>query len=197
MINMIRADLYRLARSKALIVPVLLMLYVLTVSLITILPAYIGTTFFLTQASSESVLPEEYIKTLEEHSYAELSGYTVLDVRKIILSSDYKYDVSALGINCNLVYIVLAIAAVAVINDYSHGCIKNTLSSNISRKKYFAAKSLFVNSMSLVSISVFTFLIFICNRIVNGAEVSAGAFNVLKSLMPYASISGYCFYLYT
>lgn len=189
MINMLRADLYRLVRSKGLLIPFIIIMYVLTASLISVMPAYIGTTLTLSHESTESIRPDVVEEIYNEKSYAEIGDITLSDVRSLIIASGFKYDIAALGINVNLVYLILVIISITIINDYSHGCIKNTLSSNISRRKYYISKALFINIISLVLIVLYSAMIFLGNRIVNGAGVSAGAYDVLTSLLK--QIPGY------
>lgn len=64
-------------------------------------------------------------------------------------------------------------AALAVTVDFSGSSIKNTLTSAISRKKYFISKLIFINLMCLIFLFANTYIMYFANIIVNTKQFSS------------------------
>jgi ABC-type transport system involved in multi-copper enzyme maturation permease subunit len=69
-----------------------------------------------------------------------------------MLESDegFELDKSMIANNINLYYVFIFVVALAVAVDFSNASIKNTLSSAISRRKYFISKTLFSTIVCLL-----------------------------------------------
>jgi ABC-type transport system involved in multi-copper enzyme maturation permease subunit len=111
----------------------------------------------------------------------EGSDRSISDYRKAMKkSSEYKLDRDILAQNMNLYYVFIFVAALALAVDFSGGNIKNTLSSAISRKKYFISKSVFIALFCLVLFFANTYITYFSNLIFNGAKMSSGLGAVTK-----------------
>lgn len=181
MINMIRSDIYRLLRSKVLIIPIALVLYAVIASVVNIAPAAIGTTDLLCLFQAETIVSQPMMELIKEKSYGELQELPIKVLREMTLSSGYQYDRAALSCNFNMLYFVLVAAGVSINQDFTCGCIKNTLSSAVGRGRYFASKVLVVNLAAIAGTAVHSFIIFWVSRIINGSAVSAGGAVVFRS----------------
>lgn len=181
MINMIRSDIYRLLRSKVMIIPIALVLYAVITSVINIAPAALGTTDLLYLFQAEITVSQPMLDLIKEKSYGDLQQISLNAVRELTLSSGYQYDRAALTCNFNMLYFILVAAGVSINQDFTCGCIKNTLSSAVGRGRYFASKVLVVNLAAIAGTAVHSFILFWISRIINGRSVSAGGAVVLKS----------------
>ncbi|MDE6848499.1 MAG: hypothetical protein K2J44_04025, partial [Ruminococcus sp.] len=85
--------------------------------------------------------------------------------------------------NMNLYYIFIFIVAIVISADFSSKGVKNTLSSTISRKKYFLSKILFVNLLCLVLFFLNTYLAHFGNIIFNSKEISASLGTITKTTL--------------
>jgi ABC-type transport system involved in multi-copper enzyme maturation permease subunit len=177
MINMIKADCYRMLHSAPIYIAFGVMLMMMGIGVYMMEPGAIG--LVLTETSAEEVA----VATDETASNAQgvLDSSSIGEYRKAMKkSSTYKLDKDILAQNMNLYYIFIFVAALAVAVDFSGGSIKNTLSSAISRKKYFVSKSVFITLFCLVMFFANTYITYFANRLFNGANMSSGLASVTK-----------------
>lgn len=173
MTNMVKADLYRSIKHIAVYVAVGLMLLMLGVGIYMISPGNVGISAGVT---SGDALIEGTELTMED--FANMS---IGDLREIMKSREgYKLDKDIQSSNVNLYYIFIFIAAVVIAVDFTGGCVKNTLTSAISRKKYFISKILTVTLMCLVLYFAHTYIMYFANVIFNGNNLSSGLWEVTK-----------------
>lgn len=173
MTNMVKADLYRSIKHIAVYVAVGLMLLMIGVSIYLISPGNVGISAGVT---SGDALIEGTELTMED--FANMS---IGDLREIMKSREgYKLDKDIQSSNVNLYYIFIFIAAVVIAVDFTGGCVKNTLTSAISRKKYFISKILTVTLMCLVLYFAHTYIMYFANVIFNGNNLSSGLWEVTK-----------------
>lgn len=178
MLNMIKADIYRINKNIAFYIAIAFTLLMIGVSVYMVQPGSVG------QASVGDVSTTGYVNDgngLEDISMEEASKLTMHDLREISLNSEgYEFDKNFLAANMNLYYIFIFIAAIAITVDFSAGSVKNTLSSAINRKKYFLSKTLFVLGMCLLIFFMNTYVSYFSNLIFNDGKVSSDLWTVTK-----------------
>lgn len=183
MINMIKADLYRLIRSKGTYIALAIMLLMIGASIYMIEPGSVGQSISLNRLSQV----EEYAALREELArevpYEEWQNLSYSKLREVILKVDnhgYKLDRDMLCASMNLYYIFIFIAAIALTADFSWGSIKNTLSSAINRRKYFFAKLVFIMLGCTVMFFMNTYIAYFANLIFNGERFASSIADVTK-----------------
>lgn len=190
MLNMIKADFYRAVRSKAIYIAVILMLVMLALDLYTVEPGNLGIHL------SMNIGPQaEMSSELSQMDYEQLSALSMKDYRKLRLKmTGYSLDRDILACNINLYYVFIFVAAVAVAADFSGSCAKNTLSSAISRKKYFLSKFVFAMLVCAILHFLNTYVMYFGNRVFNGGNLASDLGSVtwitLLQLPPVLALAG-------
>lgn len=171
MINMMRADMYRILKGKAIYIVFLLLILGAFISAIGISPGHIGLTV------SNSTLDINDTELVEKLSKAK----SLKDVREIIKSEgSYALDKAVVGTNGNLYYLFIVIIVIVLTTDFTNKSIKNTLSSAISRKKYYSSKTLLIFVLATILTFLNTYFFYFLNLMINGKEFSSGIFEVTK-----------------
>lgn len=177
MINMIKADFYRIIRSKALYIAVFLLVFMLGISIYMVEPGMLGNA----QVTSNQNQVDIRLDDVNPEEYGDMS---MSDFRKAIVHSDgYELDREIIANNMNLYYIFIFIVAIVISADFSSKGVKNTLSSAISRKKYFLSKILFINLFCLVLFFLNTYLAHFGNIIFNSKDISASLGTITKTTL--------------
>lgn len=169
MINIIKSDLYRILRGKAIYVCIYVIIMLSVASTITLSAGSVGI-----NVGNNGAADAEYIEKIS-------NAKSLTDFREIIMESgNFDLDRQMMGTNATLYYIFVVIIVILISTDFSNNTIKNSLSSAISRKKYYFAKL-------ILSIGICTFLIlfnnyfsYILNIIINGNKFSAGLLEITK-----------------
>lgn len=171
MINMIRADLYRIVRSVGFYISIAVMLLMIGLSVYTVQPGTIGVVY---STPSDS----EYAIELTE----DMTKLSISEFREMAINStnNYKLDKAILGVNMNLYYVFIFIAAILISVDFAAGSVKNTLSSAISRRRYFASKTLLVMGVTVLLFFLNTYAIYFMNLIFNGSNLSSSLGKMTK-----------------
>ena len=167
--NMIQADLYRLIKSKAFYFCIFFILFLAILGASTAQVISIGQGTESDLYSNASFIEKSSHMTKQEIYDLDTSGY-----RELVLScEDYDFDKDYMGNNVNLYYAMIFMGVLIIASDFSNSCIKNTLSSAISRKKYFLSKFVFMAlaCCGIVFVSNYTF--FAANHIFNGGVISS------------------------
>lgn len=173
MINIIKADLYRIIRSKSLYIVIAIIVIVTLISTIAMQPGNIGIGL--------GKLSNEYSSILNEH-YEELSKTSNTREFRAAMKSfgAFKLDKEMISQNMNLYYVFIVIAVLIICVDFSNKTVKNTISSSISKKTYYLSK-LFTTVGICTFITLFTnFLNFFLNRIINGNDYSSEFIEIIK-----------------
>lgn len=135
MTNMLKADLYRILRGKAIYFAVILMFFMLGLSIYGVSAGSVGMNTSMGVSDGLNDVPYEEGRPLSMSEY-----------RKLALSAEgHPLDLDILTANMNLYYVFLFVAVIVLTADFSSGCVKNTLSSAIDRNKYFLSKLVMVN----------------------------------------------------
>ena len=177
MINMIKADLYRITRNIAFYIAIGLVLLMIGVSIYLIQPGSVG------QANVGDVSTAQYSQEtqLDDTIVLEIDDLSAKDIRKVMLGMEgYELDKDVLASNMNLYYIFTFIAVLAITVDFASGSVKNTLSSAISRNRYFLSKTLFVFGICIFIFFMNTYVCYFANLIFNDGKVSSDLWTVTK-----------------
>lgn len=137
MINMLRADFYRMTKGKSIYIALAIIFLLIGVDVYLTSPGTIGMTFYLNSNQTSN--------TPVGISEEEMNQFSISEMRKAMLSQeDYKLDLDIMSHNINLYYVFLIIIVFSLTTDFSQKSIKNTLSSAISRKRYYLSKTGFI-----------------------------------------------------
>ena len=170
MFNIIKSDLYRLVKSKEFYIVIGVVIIMAIVSVISMSAGHIG----LSVGSSVDVTDAE---TLSKISSAKSLG----EFRDIMKSfGAFKLDREIIGQNVNLYYMFIVFVVIILTKDFSNKSIKNTLSSAISRKKYYISKLLLILGLSTLLIVFNNYFNYFLNLAVNGKEFSSNIGEITK-----------------
>lgn len=177
MFNMIKADSYRITKSIAFYIAAAIIFALAAVSIYLVSPGTIG------QANIGDISTAQYSQEtpLDDISFEEMQDLTPKDMRKIMLETEnYELDREILAMNMNLYYCFIFIAALIITVDFSSGSAKNTLSSAISRNKYFISKTAIVFGICIFLFFLNTYVVYFGNMIINSGKVSSDLWTVTK-----------------
>lgn len=179
MINMIRADFYRLVRSKGFYIAILLLLLVIGLSIQEVQPVYLGLRRSAGDMSLETTADIQ--SELDEMSYEEIQALSESEYREIRLrTKGYELDRDILSVNINLYYFFIFFAVIILTADFSGSSIKNTLSSAISRNKYYFAKLGFISLCCIILFFLNTYIVYFANVVFNGKNLASSLETVTK-----------------
>ena len=172
MLNIIKADLYRIFKGKAIYVAIIIILVLASVSCFSMSPGHIGiNTSFEEQPL---VQDEELLNKVYETD-------SILETRKLMKEyGAYPLDKGQLGANANLYYIFIIIVVTVLVTDLSNSTAKNTLSSAIKRKKYYLSKLITCIGLGTFLVLINNYGSYLINLIMNGREFSAGLLEIMK-----------------
>ena len=164
MINMMKADFYRIFRGMGIYIGFAIMVLMLVLDIYTVSA---GSLVFRVSTEAQ---PENELSSM---SYDEISQLSINEYRKYILASkNYQLDRDILAQNINLYYVFIFVGAVVISADFSGGSVKNTLSSAISRRKYFLSKLACVVLSCVVLFLLNTYIMYFTNKIFNGGSLA-------------------------
>ena len=172
MLNIIKSDLYRVFKGKSIYVAIIIILILASVSCFSMSPGHIG----MTTSSAEQPLikDEEILNQVYETD-------SILETRELMKEyGAYPLDKAQLGANANLYYFFIIIVVIVLVTDLSNSTAKNTLSSAISRKKYYISKLITCIGLGTFLVLVNNYGSYLINLIMNGKEFSAGFFEITK-----------------
>lgn len=170
MFNIIKSDLYRLFKSKGFYIVIGIVIIMAIVSVVSMSPGHIG----LSVGSNIDVSDTE---TLSKISSAKSLG----EFRDIMKSfGTFKLDRELIGQNVNLYYMFIVFVVIILTKDFSNKSIKNTLSSAISRKKYYISKLILILGISTLLILFNNYLSYFLNLAVNGKEFASSIGEITK-----------------
>lgn len=180
MINIIKADMYRMVKNVGLYIAAAILLFMIGMSIYMVTPGHVG----MVGIGDISTAQPLEVDTSEGGVNVELGDLSMQDFRKLMLASEgYELDKDILTANMNLYYIFIFIAAIIITLEFSGGCIKNTLSSAISRRKYFVSKAVVVFGLCIVTFFLNTYVVYFANIIFNGKNLSSDLWTVTKATL--------------
>ena len=162
MINIIKSDLYRILKGKAIYIVLTIITILIMVSVVGLSAGTIGLSFDTGSDTSDVGLATEVnnAKTLGEY-------------RRIIKNSGaFALDKEIIGTNTNLYYFFIVITVIVLAADFSVKSIKNTISSAISRKEYYFSKLLLVLGLSTFLVLFNNYGAYLLNLIIDGKAFS-------------------------
>ncbi len=167
MFNIIKSDLYRLFKGKAIYITVFIMAVMLGLSIYELQPGYIGVT--------SGGLEQMYEEDPEEITdMRDMNAQSLAEARKMFKQYPYELDKAILGTNANLYYLFVIIIAVIISVDFSKRTVKNTISSAVSRRKYYFSKLICCLLTCTILVLFNNYGMYIINRLVNGEGFSSG-----------------------
>lgn len=167
MMNIMRADLYRIFRSVGIYAAIIIVVAIAAVSVGLREPGYVGVAVSVTGDGEEirDIDLEDLIADgISERGDEENKAL----VRQI------------LGSNINLYYPLIIVVFVLLMSDFSNRTIKNTLTSVVSKKTYYFSKLALVLLFSAAFILLSNLFAYVLNFIVNGRDYTEGIGNTLK-----------------
>lgn len=155
MMNIIKADLFRIFKGKGIYICILVVIALCSVSIYLKSPGHIG----LNSGSTANSALEEYqdIDTPE-------------DVRKIASENEMLLDEGMMKTNGNLYYPLVFVAFVVICVDLSNHTAKNVISTEVSRSTYYLAKLLLTWGLGIFLLALSTYFGYFGNIIFNGAK---------------------------
>ena len=172
MVNMIKADFYRVLKGKGIYFAFAIIILLAAIDIYFVEPGTFGV-----RIETGTVIENE----LSDMSYDERSEMSMSEYRRIMLNTEgYALDKEILAYNVNLYYPFIFIAAIFITADFSGSCIKNTLSSSISRKKYFFSKLAAVFLCCLILFFLNTYIVYFANIIFNTKNLASDIGTVTK-----------------
>lgn len=146
MINLMKADLYRIFRGVCIYIAMVLMITISVISVVIKEAGYIGNAAV----------------TYEGDTVVETSGF--LSGVTPDSSAEHKMLVrSIIAANINLYYPLILVVFVILMSDFSNKTLKNTLTSAVSKKKYFIYKLIMSLGFSAIFITFSNLLVYILN----------------------------------
>lgn len=170
MINMMKADLYRIFRGIGIYIAIAMVIIMSSISIGMKEPGYIGNA----SVSYEETAVEEDAKNglfveVQENAAPEQNPEQKLLVR------------SVLAANINLYYPLIIVVFVILMSDFSNQTLKNTLTSAVSKRKYFAYKLIMSLGFSILFILISNLFAYVLNFLVNGRAYTESIVNLLKA----------------
>lgn len=183
MLNVVKSDIYRLLKGKAIYICLIIILIMGFVSALTISPGHIGLS--VESSLSENIQNPEFIAELQ-------STNSIKGLRKLMKSlGEYPLDKEVMGQNINLYYVFIVVTAIVLATDFSNHTIKNTLSSAVSRRKYYFSKLITIFFVSTLLLLFNNFSFYIINYFMNGKVFVSPISDIIKlTLIQFPLIYG-------
>lgn len=170
MVNIIKADLFRIAKDRIWIIVIVALLIGFTIPSLYTLSSMGGSS-----AYDQGIDLGEYVESkLPEYGVEYPYQLTTEQYREIVFSIDgYKTDIDIIcGAFMPIFEIIIILEVLLVTRDFSVHSVKNTLSSPINRKTYYFAKYAAIMMLSVIILVTVNLMVWICNLIINGPERS-------------------------
>ena len=170
MVNILKADLFRIGKDRIWIIVLTALLIVFTIPGLYTLRDTGGVSAY----EQEVDLREHIESRLPDYGVESAYDLTTEQYREIVLSLEgYKTDVDIIGgASFPLFEVIVVLEVLLVTRDFSLHSIKNTLSSPIRRKTYYFAKYATIMILSVSIVVVVNLMVWIANMIINGTEKS-------------------------
>lgn len=177
MMNIMRADVYRIVRGKGIYITLAILLAVIVAQVLlgANMNAGVGSFDTLEGIDSENL-------TLSDFVHSPTGAEAPFQVMKA---------------SSNLLYLVLPLLILIGCVDFSSGAAKNTMGSGVSRSKYYCSKLILTGVCSALLMLIYVLLSFLLAVAVNGFDgIFNGEFiwNVTKIFLPqlWLLLAGVC-----
>lgn len=175
MLNIIKSDFYRILRGKAIYISMLVIIAMFTLSCFELAPGFVGMS---NNNLEEKGIRDQLLSDEELEEYYKTNS--MKEEREFMKKFPYKLDKAILGANTNLYYIFIVIVVIILTTDFSNSTVKNTISSSISRKKYYIAKLISILIICTGLILFNNYGVYFVNLIMNGKAFSSGLGEITK-----------------
>lgn len=173
MLNIIKSDLYRIFRGKAIYISCIIILAMMLLSCFELAPGWIG--------MSNNMMSSPYNLELSPEDEEKLGEVnSIKEERALLKKYPYQLDKNIVGANANLYYISIIIVVIVISTDFSNNTIKNTISSAISRKKYYIAKLATIILLTTGLTLLNNYGLYFMNIAINGKAFSSGLGEITK-----------------
>ena len=149
MINLLKADLYRIVRGLGVYIAVLL-------AVLTVLP-YIS----LGSAGNDNGL---LLLEVRDPSAPQAEAAAAAEPDASTLTRDI------IGQNVGLIYPLIILVFVVLVADYANHTMKNTLSSAVSKRRYYLHKLLLSWLLTAALLFLNSLVVHVLNRLMNGPD---------------------------
>ncbi len=173
MFNIIKSDFYRIFRGKAIYICLIIVAASIIVSTYEFSPGWIGVSNSLVDSAYDSQISEE-----DEGLIFEANS--LKEEREIMKKYPYALDKAIVGANANFYYLFVVILVILLSTDFSNSTVKNTISSAISRKKYYLSK--LISSLLLCTLFILfaNYGAYFTNLWMNGNQFSSSLVDIIK-----------------
>lgn len=170
MTNMIRADFYRILRSRGIYLAITLMLLMIGMSIYGVAAGSVG--LHISSGMEDG---------LENGSSEQTQPLSMSEYRKLQLNAEgHPLDRDVLANNLNLYYVFIFVVVIALTADFSNGTVKNTLSSAIGRNRYFLSKLAIVNLCCTALFILNTYVTHFANILFNSRKFASDIGTITK-----------------
>lgn len=150
MFNIIRADLYRIFKGKAVWIAIAVFLFTVALQVVSEGTGTIGIDVTRIQYSDEEEI-------LVDNWWAE--GFVLTGKNAPLVMADGSSDI---------IYFLLPFIVIIAAADFSNGTVKNLLSSGLSRSRYFMSKLILVGAVCVLLVLTYVLTAIVTGSIVNG-----------------------------
>jgi len=170
MFNIIKSDLYRILRGKAFYILLLIIVITMVTSAVAMSAGHVG----LSTSTNVNVEDTEFLLELQ-------NAKSLKEVREIMKKDGaFALDQDVIGANANLYYAFIVIVVIILCTDFSNKCIKNTLTSAISKKKYYFSKIILIFGICAFLIAFNNYGFYLLNLLINGKAFSSSLLDITK-----------------
>lgn len=171
MINLIRSDLYRILKGKAIYILIIIIVLVSLISVVLMEPGSISMSITTNTSDTSNV---ELTNDLE-------NADSISEYRRIMKEEGaFALDKEIIGNNINMYYVFIVVVVLAITTDFSNKSIKNSLSSAISRKEYYLSKLILTLILSTFFIFFNNYISYILNYFINGQGFYSSVTDIIK-----------------
>jgi ABC-type transport system involved in multi-copper enzyme maturation permease subunit len=159
-LNIIKADLYRIFRGKTIYITLVILLALLVLQVL---------------YGADGLIFGVMVYT-EDASIIDADGALneIISSNNQIMTGNH-VPFSFAAVTDNLIYFMLPFIAIIAAADFSNGAVKNLISSGISRNKYFFAKFILLALFCVILMVIYVILPIILGTVINGFD---GEFNI-------------------
>lgn len=173
MISLIKSDLYRIFKGKAVYITTLITILFIILNTFQLTPGWIGVNNSILDQNTE----QHISKKDQEKIY---KANSIIEERKIMKKYPYEVDKAILGANANLYYLFIVIIVIVITTDFSNNTIKNTISSTIARNKYYFSKLITAILLCTITIIINNYGTYFINILINGPKFSSNLIEITK-----------------
>lgn len=171
MLNIIKADLFRILKGKGIYIIIILLFLLSLMSAYTVSPLNVGLNVY-GDTTENYGLSDEWLEKL--YSVKSMS-----ETRDILINhGHYEVDVANVVHNNNMYYFFIAVVVFVLCCDFSNGTIKNTVSTNISKKKYYFSKLLLAIGLGTIITFLNVYFAYFSNLFMNGNNFVSSLSNI-------------------